>query len=104
MGTGDARRDVLVETVTKTSGHLGPNLGVMELTIAMHRVFRSPKDKLIFDTGHQSYVHKLLTGRSGGFGDAVGRLLRDADVSTPCTTAERVMHPLVAPLHCQART
>jgi 1-deoxy-D-xylulose-5-phosphate synthase len=56
-------RDVLVESVTKTSGHLGPNLGVVELTIALHRVFDSPKDKLIFDTGHQSYVHKLLTGR-----------------------------------------
>ena len=56
-------RDVLVETVTRTSGHLGPNLGVVELTIALHRVFDSPKDKLIFDTGHQSYVHKLLTGR-----------------------------------------
>jgi 1-deoxy-D-xylulose-5-phosphate synthase len=60
-------RDVLVETVTKTSGHLGPNLGVVELTIALHRVFDSPKDKLIFDTGHQSYVHKLLTGRYGQF-------------------------------------
>src|ERR1700722_17872940 len=56
-------RDVLVESVTRTSGHLGPNLGVVELTLAMHRVFDSPKDKLIFDTGHQSYVHKLLTGR-----------------------------------------
>ena len=56
-------RDVLVETVTRTSGHLGPNLGVVELTIALHRVFDSPKDKLIFDTGHQAYVHKLLTGR-----------------------------------------
>jgi 1-deoxy-D-xylulose-5-phosphate synthase len=60
-------RDVLVETVTRTSGHLGPNLGVVELTIALHRVFESPKDKLIFDTGHQSYVHKLLTGRYGEF-------------------------------------
>jgi 1-deoxy-D-xylulose-5-phosphate synthase len=60
-------RDVLVETVTRTSGHLGPNLGVVELTIALHRVFNSPKDKLIFDTGHQSYVHKLLTGRYGQF-------------------------------------
>ena len=60
-------RDVLVETVTRTSGHLGPNLGVVELTIALHRVFDSPKDKLIFDTGHQSYVHKLLTGRYGQF-------------------------------------
>jgi 1-deoxy-D-xylulose-5-phosphate synthase len=56
-------RDVLVESVTRTSGHLGPNLGVVELTIALHRVFDSPKDKLVFDTGHQSYVHKLLTGR-----------------------------------------
>ena len=54
-----------METVTRTSGHLGPNLGVVELTIALHRVFDSPKDKLIFDTGHQSYVHKLLTGRLG---------------------------------------
>jgi 1-deoxy-D-xylulose-5-phosphate synthase len=60
-------RDVLVETVTRTSGHLGPNLGVVELTIALHRVFDSPKDKLIFDTGHQSYVHKLLTGRFAEF-------------------------------------
>src|ERR1700726_3235527 len=61
-------RDVLVETVTRTSGHLGPNLGVVELTIALHRVFDSPKDKLVFDTGHQSYVHKLLTGRFAQFG------------------------------------
>src|SRR6202045_2190292 len=60
-------RDVLVESVTRTSGHLGPNLGVVELTIALHRVFDSPKDKVIFDTGHQSYVHKLLTGRHGEF-------------------------------------
>jgi 1-deoxy-D-xylulose-5-phosphate synthase len=60
-------RDVLVETVTRTSGHLGPNLGVVELTIALHRVFSSPRDRLIFDTGHQSYVHKLLTGRFGQF-------------------------------------
>src|ERR1700761_8018361 len=60
-------RDVLVETVTRTSGHLGPNLGVVELTIALHRVFDLPKDKLIFDTGHQSYVHKLLTGRLAQF-------------------------------------
>jgi 1-deoxy-D-xylulose-5-phosphate synthase len=60
-------RDVLVETVTRTSGHLGPNLGVVELTVALHRVFDSPKDKLVFDTGHQSYVHKLLTGRYAQF-------------------------------------
>jgi 1-deoxy-D-xylulose-5-phosphate synthase len=61
-------RDVLIETVSRTSGHLGPNLGVVELTIALHRVFDSPSDRLVFDTGHQSYVHKLLTGRFGTFG------------------------------------
>ncbi|MGW0561750.1 1-deoxy-D-xylulose-5-phosphate synthase [Streptomyces sp. NPDC003016] len=56
-------RTFLVDEVSKTGGHLGPNLGVVELTIALHRVFESPKDKILFDTGHQSYVHKLLTGR-----------------------------------------
>ena len=60
-------RDVLIETVIRTSGHLGPNLGVVELTIAMHRVFDSPRDRIVFDTGHQSYVHKLLTGRQAEF-------------------------------------
>ncbi|MDX3095284.1 1-deoxy-D-xylulose-5-phosphate synthase [Streptomyces sp. ME19-03-3] len=56
-------RTFLVDEVSKTGGHLGPNLGVVELTIALHRVFDSPKDKVLWDTGHQSYVHKLLTGR-----------------------------------------
>jgi 1-deoxy-D-xylulose-5-phosphate synthase len=56
-------RTFLVENVARTGGHLGPNLGVVELTIALHRVFSSPDDPIIFDTGHQSYVHKLLTGR-----------------------------------------
>lgn len=56
-------RDYLVTSVSKTGGHLGPNLGVVEISLAMHRVFDSPKDSFIFDTGHQSYVHKLLTGR-----------------------------------------
>ncbi|WP_432574839.1 1-deoxy-D-xylulose-5-phosphate synthase [Kineococcus sp. SYSU DK005] len=56
-------RDFLVRAVSRTGGHLGPNLGVVELTIGMHRVFDSPRDRLVFDTGHQSYVHKLLTGR-----------------------------------------
>ncbi|MFF0294882.1 1-deoxy-D-xylulose-5-phosphate synthase [Kitasatospora sp. NPDC004615] len=56
-------RAFLVEEVSKTGGHLGPNLGVVELTLAMHRVFDSPRDRILFDTGHQSYVHKLLTGR-----------------------------------------
>lgn len=56
-------RTFLVDQVSRTGGHLGPNLGVVELTIAMHRVFESPLDTLVFDTGHQAYVHKLLTGR-----------------------------------------
>jgi 1-deoxy-D-xylulose-5-phosphate synthase len=60
-------RDVLVETVSRTGGHLGPNLGMVEITLAMHRVFDSPKDRFVFDTGHQTYVHKLVTGRAAKF-------------------------------------
>jgi 1-deoxy-D-xylulose-5-phosphate synthase len=59
----DEIRAFLIENVSQTGGHLGPNLGVVELTLAIHRVFDSPSDPMIFDTGHQSYVHKLLTGR-----------------------------------------
>ena len=57
-------REELIQTITKTGGHLGPNLGVVELTLAIHRVFDSPHDRIIFDTGHQSYVHKMITGRA----------------------------------------
>ena len=60
-------REFLVRKVAVTGGHLGPNLGVVELTIALHRVFDSPADPIIFDTGHQAYVHKILTGRKDGF-------------------------------------
>jgi len=60
-------RDFIIQTVTTTGGHLGSNLGVVELTLALHRVFESPKDILLWDTGHQAYVHKLLTGRRYGF-------------------------------------
>jgi 1-deoxy-D-xylulose-5-phosphate synthase len=60
-------RAFLIEKVSKSGGHLGPNLGVVELTIAIHRTFQSPKDVIVFDTGHQTYVHKLLTGRIAGF-------------------------------------
>ncbi|MEY4319021.1 MAG: hypothetical protein RL378_125, partial [Actinomycetota bacterium] len=56
-------REFLIESVSLTGGHLGPNLGVVELTVGLHRVFDSPNDPIIWDTGHQSYVHKLLTGR-----------------------------------------
>jgi 1-deoxy-D-xylulose-5-phosphate synthase len=61
-------RDALVATCARTGGHLGPNLGVVELTMAIHRVFDSPRDRVVFDTGHQAYVHKMLTGRAGQFG------------------------------------
>ncbi|HEV7897433.1 MAG TPA: 1-deoxy-D-xylulose-5-phosphate synthase [Planosporangium sp.] len=60
-------RDFLVDKVSRTGGHLGPNLGVVELTLALHRVFDSPKDRILFDTGHQAYVHKIVTGRQDGF-------------------------------------
>ncbi len=61
-------REFLIAAVSRNGGHLGPNLGVVELTIALHRVFDSPVDQIVWDTGHQSYVHKLLTGRMTGFG------------------------------------
>src|SRR2546430_11523556 len=60
-------RDFLVAKVSRTGGHLGPNLGIVEVTLALHRVFDSPKDRLLFDTGHQAYVHKMVTGRQDGF-------------------------------------
>ncbi|MEW9530292.1 1-deoxy-D-xylulose-5-phosphate synthase [Microbispora sp. NPDC049125] len=61
-------RELLISSVARDGGHLGPNLGVVELTIALHRVFDSPRDRIVFDTGHQAYVHKMLTGRAGDFG------------------------------------
>jgi 1-deoxy-D-xylulose-5-phosphate synthase len=60
-------RDFLVDSVARTGGHLGPNLGAVELTLALHRVFDSPRDRLVWDTGHQAYVHKMVTGRVAGF-------------------------------------
>jgi len=87
-GLAEEIRDFLIEAVTRTGGHLGPNLGVVELTIALHRVFDSPKDRILFDTGHQSYVHKLLTGRQdfsrlksrGGLSGYPSRAESDHDV------------------------
>ncbi len=64
----DEIRSFLVDRVSATGGHLGPNLGVVELTLALHRVFRSPDDAIIWDTGHQAYVHKIITGRAAEFG------------------------------------
>jgi 1-deoxy-D-xylulose-5-phosphate synthase len=60
-------RSFILEKVSRTGGHLSPNLGVVELTLALHRVFESPRDRIIWDVGHQSYVHKIITGRSGSF-------------------------------------
>lgn len=81
-------REFLVRSVSQTGGHLGPNLGVVELTIALHRIFDSPTDTIVFDTGHQSYVHKILTGRQdfgslrqeGGISGYPSRLESDHDV------------------------
>ena len=58
-------RHFLVEKLSVTGGHIGPNLGVVELTLMLHKVFDSPKDKILWDVGHQAYVHKILTGRAG---------------------------------------
>lgn len=84
----DEIREFLVDQVSRTGGHLGPNLGVVELTIALHRVFDSPRDSIVFDTGHQSYVHKMLTGRHefadlrrrGGLSGYPSRLESDHDI------------------------
>ena len=81
-------RTYLVDSVARTGGHLGPNLGVVELTMALHRVFDSPRDRFVFDTGHQAYVHKLLTGRQdfaglrkrGGISGYPSRTESDHDV------------------------
>lgn len=61
-------RKFLIEELSQTGGHIAPNLGVVELTIALHKLFDSPKDKFLWDVGHQSYVHKILTGRAKEFG------------------------------------
>ena len=60
-------REFLLENVSKTGGHLASNLGAVELTVALHRVFATPQDEIVFDVGHQCYTHKLLTGRREGF-------------------------------------
>ncbi|HEX8866096.1 MAG TPA: 1-deoxy-D-xylulose-5-phosphate synthase N-terminal domain-containing protein, partial [Lentzea sp.] len=87
-------RAFLIERVSAAGGHLGPNLGVVELTIALHTVFESPRDRLVWDTGHQSYVHKILTGRQAGF----ARLRKAGGVSGyPCRAESE--HDLVENSH-----
>lgn len=87
-------RDVLIRTVATNTGHLGPNLGVVELTLAIHRVFDSPTDRIVFDTGHQAYVHKLVTGRAATF----GTLRREGGVSGYPSQAESA-HDIVENSH-----
>ncbi|MEM5633558.1 1-deoxy-D-xylulose-5-phosphate synthase N-terminal domain-containing protein [Bacillus cereus] len=67
-GLSEDIRKFLIEELSQTGGHIAPNLGVVELTIALHKVFDSPQDKFLWDVGHQSYVHKILTGRAKEFG------------------------------------
>jgi 1-deoxy-D-xylulose-5-phosphate synthase len=87
-------RTFLVASVCRTGGHLGPNLGVVELTIALHRTFDSPRTPIVFDTGHQAYVHKLLTGRLGAFGS-----LRRADGLSGYPRRDESPHDLVENSH-----
>ena len=77
-------RETIIRTVAVTGGHLGSSLGVVELTIALHRLLESPRDRIVWDTGHQAYAHKLLTGRLGRFGtlrqiDGIGGFLQAAE-------------------------
>ena len=105
-------RTFLVENVSRTGGHLGPNLGVVELTLALHRVFDSPRDTIVWDTGHQAYVHKILTGRQADFADAAparrplglpepGRVRRTTSSRT-ATPRRRCRGPTAWPRRCAA--
>ncbi len=87
-------REFLVEKVSRTGGHLGPNLGVVEITLAIHRVFDSPRDRIVFDTGHQAYVHKILTGRKDQFNN-----LRQAGGMSGYPNREESPHDVVENSH-----
>ena len=87
-------REELIGTLAETGGHLGPNLGVVELTIALHRTFHSPQDAIIWDTGHQSYVHKILTGRAAGFDE-----LRQAGGLSGYPSRSESIHDIVENSH-----
>src|SRR5258708_7257409 len=87
-------RAFLVEQTSRTGGHLSPNLGVVELTFALHRVFDSPKDAIVWDTGHQAYVHKIVTGRSKDFAK-----LRQAGGLSGYPSRQESAHDLVENSH-----
>ena len=98
-------RDFIVRSVAVTGGHLGSNLGVVELTLAIHRVFDSPRDVILWDTGHQAYVHKIVTGRQAGFAQLrqAGRPVRIPQPSRVRARLgreqPRLDHPLLRPRH-----
>jgi len=87
-------RDTMIDVVSRTGGHLGPSLGVVEITLALHRVFDSPRDKVLWDTGHQAYVHKLVTGRRADF----ATLRRKGGISGYPSSSESV-HDVIANSH-----
>src|SRR5215212_2782795 len=87
-------RDFIVAAVAETGGHLGSNLGAVELTLALHRVFESPSDAILWDTGHQAYVHKLVTGRRAGFAE-----LRQAGGLSGYPSREESRHDYVENSH-----
>ena len=87
-------RDFIVDSVAKNSGHLGSNLGAVELTLALHRVFESPRDAILWDTGHQAYVHKIVTGRRGGFAN-----LRQAGGISGYPSREESIHDFIENSH-----
>ena len=106
-------RQFLIKSVSETGGHLSSNLGVVELTVALHRVLDFPQDKLLFDVGHQCYTHKLLTGRREGF----AQLRRkngisgfpspresDCDALLPATAVRRCQQPSASPAPKSSRT
>src|SRR3954454_13320410 len=84
-------RDFVVQAISDTGGHLGSNLGAVELTLALHRVFESPRDAIIWDTGHQAYIHKIVTGRQAGF-----EQLRQAGGLSGYPSREESRHDFVA--------
>ncbi|MEY4228670.1 MAG: 1-deoxy-D-xylulose-5-phosphate synthase, partial [Actinomycetota bacterium] len=87
-------RDFIVQAVSETGGHLGSNLGAVELTLALHRVFSSPVDAVLWDTGHQAYVHKIVTGRQGGFSH-----LRQANGISGYPSREESKHDFIENSH-----
>ena len=91
-------RDFLVDKCSRNGGHLGPSLGVVELTLAIHRVFDSPRDRILFDTGHQAYAHKIVTGRQEGF----DRLRQRGGLSGYPNRAESE-HDLIGRASCRER-